>query len=191
MNLMLEGLEAEILHILITTFPRAFFPSGRNCRPLRIGIFEDLDAVLPPEIDRARLKLYLGHYTGQPSYLRELKPGAIRIGLDGRAAGRVNLKDAASAATRLQKLPGPGNGSPTTKASASYPAPAPRSMPTPLTAPSQAVNPQRTAVRPVLAETFLKEKSVQSGPQRVIVVVKRRKTQIAASGRNRQSLAGS
>lgn len=175
MNLMLEGLEAEILRILITTFPRAFFPSGQNCRPLRVGIFDDLDPVLPPEIDRTRLKLCLGHYTGQPNYLRELKPGAIRIGLDGRAAGRVSLKDAASAATRLQKLLGTENGSPVAKASASYPASAPRLTPAPLTAPPQTVNPQRTLVHAVLAETRLKEKTIQSGPQRVIVVVKRRK----------------
>jgi sRNA-binding protein len=175
MNLIVEGLEAEILRILITAFPRAFFPSGRNCRPLRVGIFEDLHAMLPPEIDRTRLKLYLGHYTGQPSYLHELKPGAIRIGLDGRAAGRVSLKDAASAAARLQKLLGPENGSPIANASASNPASAPRLTPTPLTGTPRTVNPQRTPVHAVLAETLLKEKSVRSRPQRVIVVVKRRK----------------
>src|SRR5215470_20201508 len=106
---MMENLEAEILHVLVKTFPSVFFPSGRSCRPLRVGIFEDLDPVLPPEIDRARLKLCLGLYTRQPSYLRELKPGAIRIGLHGRPAGRVSPKEAASAAACLQKLQSPEN----------------------------------------------------------------------------------
>jgi sRNA-binding protein len=92
-HLKMEGLEAGILPVLVKCFPRAFFPSGRVCRPLRIGIFEDLNAVLPLEIDRAELKACLGLYTGQPGYLRELKPGAIRIGLNGRATGRVSPRE--------------------------------------------------------------------------------------------------
>src|SRR5271166_934374 len=107
-HLNMQQLEAEMLPILVKTFPRVFFPSGRACRPLRVGIFEDLDAALPAEIDRARLKAFLGLYTGQPRYLRELKPGVVRIGLNGRTAGRVSLKEAASAAARLKKLNGVG-----------------------------------------------------------------------------------
>jgi sRNA-binding protein len=166
-----------MLHILVKTFPSAFIPSGRSCRPLRVGIFEDLDPVLPPEIDRARLKLCLGLYTGQPSYLRELKPGAIRIGLHGRPAGRVSPKEAASAAARLQKLQSPENGLPaaTATASASYRTSAPQISPTPLTARLQTINPRRTPVHTELAVTPLLKKGAQPGQRRVIVVVKRRK----------------
>jgi sRNA-binding protein len=175
MHLMTEGLEAEMLLILVKTFPRAFFPSSRSCRPLRVGIFEDLNAVLPPEIDRARLKLYLGLYTGQPSYLRELKSGAIRISLNGRAAGRVSPKEAASAAVRLQRLQGLENGLPLAKAGASCPASASQISPTPPAATRHAIDPRRTPFRTDLAEALPRKKSTQPAQQRVVVVVKRRK----------------
>jgi sRNA-binding protein len=164
-----------MLHILAKTFPRAFFPSGRSCRPLRVGIFEDLDPVLPLEIDRARLKLCLGYYTGRHSYLRELKPGAIRIGLHGRPAGRVSPKEAANAATRLQKLHSPENGLPVATASASYRASAPQISPTPLTVRPHTINPRRTPVQAELVVTPLRMRGAQPAQQRVIVVVKRRK----------------
>ncbi len=176
-HLEMEGLEAEMMPILVKTFPRAFFPSGRGCQPLRIGIFEDLNTVLPPAIDRARLKLYLGLYTGQPSYLRELKPGAIRIGLNGRGAGRVSPKEAASAEARLQKLHGLESGLPAAKASASCPASAPQISPAPLTATPHggAINPLKTPFRTGFAEALPRKKGAQQGQQKVIVVVKRRK----------------
>ena len=173
--LMMEGLEAEMLNILVKTFPKAFFPSGRSCRPLRVGTFEDLDPVLPPEIDRATLKLCLEHYTGQPSYLRELKPGAIRIGLHGRPAGRVSPKEAANAAVRLQKLQSPENGLPVEAASASYRASAPQISPTPLAARLHTIDPRRKLVQAELVVTPLRKKGAQIAQQRVIVVVKRRK----------------
>jgi sRNA-binding protein len=91
-----------MLPLLVKAFPKTFFPRGLSCRPLRVGIFGDLDAVLPGEIDRRRLKHYLGIYTAQPGYLLELKEGATRIDLNGRQAGRVGAKEAASAAARLQ-----------------------------------------------------------------------------------------
>ena len=176
-HLKMQGLEAEMLPVFVKSFPRAFFPSGLGCRPLRIGIFEDLDAALPLEIDRARLKAYLGLYTGQPGYLRELKPGAIRIGLNGRAAGRVSPKEAASAAARLQKLHGLENAPPAGKGSPSCPASAPQISPAPLTpAPhGDAINPLRTPFRTGLAGGLPGKKGAETGQQKVIVVVKRRK----------------
>ncbi|MGO9486394.1 MAG: ProQ/FINO family protein [Rhodomicrobium sp.] len=181
-HLKMEGLEAEMLPILIKTFPRAFFPAGQSCRPLRAGIFEDLNAVLSSEIDRTRLKLYLGLYTGRPGYLRELKPGAIRIGLNGCAAGRVSPKEAASAAARLQKLDCLENGSPVAKSSASCPASAPQISPAPLTAMLRgAIDPLGTPLRTALAEALPRKKGAQPGQQRVIVVVKRRKVHLESA----------
>jgi sRNA-binding protein len=97
------GLEDEMLLLLVNTFPKAFFPLGRNCRPLRVGLFDELDAGLPPEIDRIRLRLFLSIYTRQPRYLQALVPGAARIDLNGNPAGRVSANEAASAKRRLQK----------------------------------------------------------------------------------------
>jgi hypothetical protein len=52
-----DRLDAGLLPVLVKAFPKALFPDGLSCRPLRVGIFGDLDAVLPREIDRAGLKL--------------------------------------------------------------------------------------------------------------------------------------
>jgi ProQ/FINO family len=181
-HLKIEGLEAEILPILVKTFPRAFFPAGPRRRPLRVGIFDDLNAALPPEIDRARLKLFLGLYTSQPSYLRELKPGAIRIGLNGCTAGRVSPKESASAAARLQKLHGLENGPALAEASASCPASAALIPPGSLTVTphADAIDPPRTPFRVDLAEGLPGKKGAQPA-QRVIVVVKKRKVPLEGS----------
>src|SRR5262249_14087723 len=159
------------------SFPKAFFPSGRSCRPLRVGIFDDLSAALPPEIDGARLKLYLGLYTAQPRYLCELKPGAIRIGLNGCAAGRVSPKEAESAAARLQKFrileigPALAEAGSSSPASAAQPSPA-----SPMRTPhAGAINQQPTPFRTDLTEGLPRKKRAQLAQQRVIVVVKRRR----------------
>jgi hypothetical protein len=180
----LKRLEAELLPILVKTFPRAFFPSGRGCRPLRVGIFEDLDAVLPANIDRARLKASLGIYTGQPSYLRELKTDAIRIGLNGRAAGRVSPQEASSAAERLQKLDETGLSA--AKASPSCPASAPQILPALLMATPNngAIIPQRMPFRPGLTDTLSRKMGAPTGQPKVVVVVKKRRVPLESQHHN-------
>jgi sRNA-binding protein len=76
-------LENELLPVLVNLFRRAFFARGKTCRPLRIGIHDDLDAALPPEIDRAKLRKYLAYYTTGSRYLREIQPGVVRVDLHG------------------------------------------------------------------------------------------------------------
>jgi hypothetical protein len=190
-HLKMEGLEAGILPVLVKCFPRAFFPSGRVCRPLRIGIFEDLNAVLPLEIDRAELKACLGLYTGQPGYLRELKPGAIRVGLNGRATGRVSPKEAASAAARLQKLHGLEKAPPAADASPCCSASAPQISPAPPAATPHggAINPLGTPFRTGLGEALPGKKGAQTGQQKIIVVVKRRKVALESPQHRLQSQA--
>jgi sRNA-binding protein len=174
-----EGLEAEMLPVLVKTFPNAFFTPGRRSRLLRVGIFHELDAALPPEINRARLKLYLGIYTRQPSYLRELTPGVVRIGLNGSSTGRVSAKEAASAAARLQKLRVPSLGPHVLKAAAaSCPASAcsMSSAPQPVTAPpAGAAKPPRASNLAGLAEVLRRKKAAEAEPQKLGVVLKRRK----------------
>ncbi len=57
-----DGLEAEMLRVLVKTFPNAFFTPGRRSRPLRVGIFHELDAALPPEINRPRLLTHAAQF---------------------------------------------------------------------------------------------------------------------------------
>jgi sRNA-binding protein len=147
------ALEDEMLPILVKAFPKAFFPQGRNCLPLRLGIFEALDAALPPGIDRSRLKLYLGIYTKQPRYLRELIQGAVRIDLNGSPTGRVSAKQATSAAGRLRKAQGKKFGPPMAKPAV----------------PAQASAP---AITPDQRSVELPRRGV---PQKLIVVLKKRK----------------
>lgn len=172
-HLELEGLEAKMLPILVKAFPKAFFPKGWSCRPLRVGIFNDLDAVLPCEIDRAELKLYLDIYTKQSRYLRTLKASAARIDLNGNKAGKVTAKEAASAEARFQKLHGikAGQHLPAATCSASA---APVLPPRPIMAPhgcSQAISPSSLA----LAEARSKKKLAHTGQQGVIVVLKKKR----------------
>jgi ProP effector len=97
-----KEIEDEILPVLVLQFPRAFFPRGKSCRPLRIGIGDELDAALPVGIDRKRLRVYLGFYTKLTWYLRELTPGATRIDLNGAPAGTVSEEDALNARRILE-----------------------------------------------------------------------------------------
>jgi sRNA-binding protein len=174
-----DRLEAEILPVLVKSFPKAFFARRVSCRPPRVGIFGDLDAVLPSEIDRPSLKLYLAIYTRQPHYLRSLTRGAVRIGLNGKEAGKVSAKEAASAAARLKKLHAMKVGEQVPKATAaSGPAPGPliSPVPPPVTAPpAWAVKPPRAPSLCTLEEALRRKTPAQAKQQKVPVVVKRRR----------------
>jgi ProP effector len=165
----LQCLEADMLPVLVMAFPKAFFPIGRSCRPLRAGIFEDLNAALPPEIDRLRLSHYLGIYTRQPRYLRELTRGAARIDLNGKPAGRVSANEAASAAARIQELHlKPQRPAPV----ASFSTSARLTAPPTVTTPGQvAFSPARTLALPSRSQ----KSAAQKAHQKVIVVLKRKK----------------
>jgi ProP effector len=97
-----KEIEDEILPVLVLQFPRAFFPRGKSCRPLRIGIGDELEAALPDGIDRKKLRNYLGFYTKLTRYLRELTPGATRIDLNGAPAGTVSEEEALNARRILE-----------------------------------------------------------------------------------------
>jgi ProQ/FINO family len=184
----LDSLEAQMLPVLVKAFPKAFFSRGLSCRPLRVGIFGDLDAVLPREIDRLRLKHYLGIYTKQPAYLRELTEGAARIDLNGRQAGRVSAKEAASAAARLQLLQAPKIEPHFRDATrASCPVSAPFIPPAPPLAnrspAAGAVKPMRAPGLAGLAEALGRKETAQAEQPQVIVVLKKRKTSWRSAGK--------
>ena len=92
-----EDIHATI-ELLCERFPQAFFQFERRRVPLKIGIREDILAVLGDAIDRPLLGLALRFYTGNLSYRRAQKAGIPRIDLDGNACGTVSEADAASAA---------------------------------------------------------------------------------------------
>ncbi len=96
-----KEIEAEILPVLVRELPLAFKPRGQTVRPLRIGMLHDLEAVLPPEVDRKKLRWCIAYYCGSSRYLREIKAGVARVGLRGEVAGYISAADEASALRRL------------------------------------------------------------------------------------------
>jgi len=87
----------ETISKLAQLYPRAFFVFHQRRRPLKVGIHNDLVAVLPVRV----LRYALMHYTGNTAYLRALRTGAARIDLQGNAAGAVTADEAAKAQLRL------------------------------------------------------------------------------------------
>lgn len=88
---------------LMKRFPLVFMPFDQPKIPLKIGIRMDI-IMVEPTMDWNNLHLALKDYTNGRSYLRNMEPGAYRIGLDGLPAGVVTEEQAAFAAAKLAKL---------------------------------------------------------------------------------------
>jgi ProP effector len=72
-------------------------------RPLKRGIHHDL-AAAALDLSKQQIKIGLTAYAGQPAYLQSLRPGAMRVDLDGQEAGAVTEEEAAQAVERLKEL---------------------------------------------------------------------------------------
>ena len=94
----------DIIAYLVRTFPKCFTSDARACRPLKIGILEDIMAAKPEDCPytKTALRAGLGKYTAWWAYLRAEKPGAMRIDLDGNEASAVGDEEAKYAAERLR-----------------------------------------------------------------------------------------
>ena len=95
----------ETLDLLYKYFPKAFIKEG-NCRPLKIGIFDDLKAAVPSyeglSISKVRAALRL--YTTRLRYLYCLKEGAARIDLEGNEVEVVSAEHAQFALDRFKEI---------------------------------------------------------------------------------------
>jgi ProQ/FINO family len=85
-----------LLTALAAAFPNAFSLHEGRRRPLKIGIHHDLLVLGGAERSR-ELSAALRSYTLNRAYLRAMRPGAVRVDLDGNPAGRVTDEDAARA----------------------------------------------------------------------------------------------
>ena len=94
---------ATILELLCARFPLCFAMYEAKRRPLKLRIDLELLAVLGDEIEPRQLSRALGVYTGWPGYLRRMRAGEPRIGLDGAPAGGVTADEARYAADKLAK----------------------------------------------------------------------------------------
>jgi ProP effector len=86
---------------LCETYPKAFFAEGRTRRPLKIGIEDDIKADFAKSSD-SELRFYdlddaLEWYSTHVGYQMNCSiAGAIRLDLDGNAAGKITETEARS-----------------------------------------------------------------------------------------------
>ncbi|PAU76929.1 hypothetical protein CK498_11700 [Halomonas salipaludis] len=81
-------------------YPQTFFKG--HTRPLKVGIHEDL-VVREPWPDKL-VRRALACYVHLPRYLKAVRAGAERVGLDGEAAGEVSDGEARYARRQLDEL---------------------------------------------------------------------------------------
>jgi ProP effector len=87
-----------VLELLCELFPKAFVRYQARRRPLKIGIHNDLLAVLDGAVTAAELSHALRIYVSNRVYRERLREGAIRIDLNGEPAGTVAPEHAITAA---------------------------------------------------------------------------------------------
>jgi sRNA-binding protein len=101
-NISRKDIDAAI-ELLCERFPRAFFMFERRRVPLKIGIHDDIVAILGDALDHNLLGPALRFYTSNFGYRRAQKEGVPRIDLNGDPAGTVSEADALSAANDVAR----------------------------------------------------------------------------------------
>lgn len=90
--------EIEKARLLLSViFPAAIMPVGTSKKILKVGIGDDIyRKVKPiaPGLSRRILGSTLQHYTQAANYLAGMKPGAVRVDIDGNPAGVVTDEQA-------------------------------------------------------------------------------------------------
>jgi ProP effector len=74
----------EVIAYIAECFPKCFTLEG-EAKPLKIGIFQDLAERLAEDekVSKTQLRAALRQYTSSWRYLHGVKPGAVRVDLDG------------------------------------------------------------------------------------------------------------
>ncbi|OHV72650.1 ProQ/FINO family protein [Ensifer sp. LCM 4579] len=85
---------------LAANWPAAFNPD--TPKPLKVGIDREIRAC-DHGLSEAELKRALRAYTKMDKYLASMRPGAIRVDLDGNPSGEVSEADAAGAQGILRR----------------------------------------------------------------------------------------
>ena len=92
----------EVIAYIAECFPKCFTLEG-EAKPLKIGIFQDLAERLSddPKVSKTQLRAALRQYTSSWRYLHGVKPGAVRVDLDGNPAGELEEEHVEHAKTAL------------------------------------------------------------------------------------------
>ncbi|PJC87958.1 RNA chaperone ProQ [Vibrio sp. HA2012] len=80
----------EVIAYIAECFPNCFTLEG-EAKPLKIGIFQDLAERLAEDekVSKTQLRAALRQYTSSWRYLHGVKPGAVRVDLDGNECGEL------------------------------------------------------------------------------------------------------
>ncbi|GAM70027.1 proQ protein [Vibrio sp. JCM 19236] len=80
----------EVIAYIAECFPKCFTLEG-EAKPLKIGIFQDLAERLNEDekVSKTQLRQALRQYTSSWRYLHGVKPGAVRVDLDGNECGEL------------------------------------------------------------------------------------------------------
>ena len=94
----------ELIAYLSELFPACFIAAG-EARPLKIGIFQDLAARLADDtrVSKTLLRSALRQYTSSWRYLHGLRPGVLRVDLDGNPAGELTEEHVTHAKAALKE----------------------------------------------------------------------------------------
>lgn len=94
----------EIIAYLAEKFPACFSIEG-PAKPLKVGIFQDLSEQLADDetVSKTRLRQALRHYTSSWRYLKAVKLGAFRVGIDGADVSEIDQEQADYALKTLKE----------------------------------------------------------------------------------------
>lgn len=94
----------EVIAFLAERFPHCFSAEG-EARPLKVGIFQDLVERVDGEMNlsKTQLRSALRLYTSSWRYLYGIKPGAVRVDLDGNPCGELDEQHVAHARQQLEE----------------------------------------------------------------------------------------
>jgi ProP effector len=92
----------EVIAYIAECFPKCFTLEG-EAKPLKIGIFQDLAERRNEDekVSKTQLRAALRQYTSSWRYLHGVKPGAVRVDLDGNPAGELDEEHVEHAKTAL------------------------------------------------------------------------------------------
>jgi ProP effector len=94
----------EVIAYIAECFPKCFTLEG-EAKPLKIGIFQDLADRLNDDekVSKTQLRAALRQYTSSWRYLHGVKPGAVRVDLDGNDSGVLEQEHVDHAKAALQE----------------------------------------------------------------------------------------
>jgi sRNA-binding protein len=96
---------AATIEGLVARWPQAFAVEPAARRPLKVGIFADLEQVLGDAVSSEDLSAALGAYVNCPQYWKKCTSGAPRFNLKGEADGEVTAFQADYAYHQIHGIP--------------------------------------------------------------------------------------